>query len=65
MSSPRDQPLDGVADAAGRHQGHVVAGRADDRVGLDVAPARLRESPNLVDIGRRVDPGKPLPRGRA
>ena len=56
-----DQPLDGVAHAAGRHQGHVVAGRADDRVGLDVAAARLGKGPNLVDVGGRMHPGEPLP----
>ena len=33
-----DDPLDSVAGTAGRHQGHVVAGRADNGVGLDVPP---------------------------
>ena len=47
-----DHPLDGVAHGAGRLEGNVVAGRADDRVGFDVAAARFGEGPNLVDIGR-------------
>ena len=59
MSSPRTMPLGGVAHAAGRQQGHVVGGGADDRIGLDIAAARLGKGPDLVDVGRGMDAGEP------
>ena len=55
-------PLDGIAHAARRLQRDVVAARADDRVGFDVAAAGLGVGPNLVDVGRGMHAGEMLTR---
>ena len=56
-----DHPADRVDHGSRGQRGNVETARAANGIRVQIAAARTGEGPNLLDIGRLVDPGQATP----